>query len=175
VFVYRNTTRAKAARVYIQRNHIWNSFSVFHILLTTTNQILYFIFEQSDWSMKQEVRNFLRNLSNCWGIVQRCSFKLGNELVNIFRNASIGTTVRVLSNELKTTFLFSMSFNIRLIMLSTVILFRQHISVCSVEVAVQIPENLLKKRLIKEDWNSKQTKKTTSKDWLSWRDIFSVS
>jgi hypothetical protein len=24
-----------------------------------------FIFEQSDWSMKQEVRNFLRNLSNC--------------------------------------------------------------------------------------------------------------
>jgi hypothetical protein len=36
-----------------------------------------------DWSMKQEVRNFLRNLSNCWGIVQRCSFKLGN----------IGTTV----------------------------------------------------------------------------------
>jgi hypothetical protein len=31
--------------------------------------------------------------SNCWGIVQRCSFKLGNELVNIFRNASIGTTV----------------------------------------------------------------------------------
>jgi hypothetical protein len=43
--------------------------------------------------MKQEVRNFSRNLSNCWGIVQRCSFKLGNELVNIFRNASIGTTV----------------------------------------------------------------------------------
>jgi hypothetical protein len=31
--------------------------------------------------MKQEVGNFLRN------------FKLGNELVNIFRNASIGTTV----------------------------------------------------------------------------------
>jgi hypothetical protein len=28
-------------------------------------KILYFIFEQSDWSMKQEVRNFLRNLSNC--------------------------------------------------------------------------------------------------------------
>jgi hypothetical protein len=46
-----------------------------------------------DWSMKQEVRNFLRNLSNCWGIVQRCSFKLRNELVNIFQNASIGTTV----------------------------------------------------------------------------------
>jgi hypothetical protein len=23
------------------------------------NQILYFIFEQSDWSMKQEIRNFL--------------------------------------------------------------------------------------------------------------------
>jgi uncharacterized membrane protein len=43
--------------------------------------------------MKQEVRNFLRNLSNCWGIVQRNSSKLGNELVNIFRNASIGMTV----------------------------------------------------------------------------------
>jgi hypothetical protein len=43
--------------------------------------------------MLQEVRNFLRNLSNCWGIVQRNSSKLGNELVNIFRNASIGTTV----------------------------------------------------------------------------------
>jgi hypothetical protein len=47
--------------------------------------------------MKQEVRNFLRNLSNCGGIVQRCSFKLGNELVNIFRNASIGTTVKVVN------------------------------------------------------------------------------
>jgi hypothetical protein len=45
--------------------------------------------------MKQEVRNFLRNLSNCWGIVQRNSSKLGNELVNIFRNASIATTVTV--------------------------------------------------------------------------------
>ena len=43
--------------------------------------------------MKQEVRNFLRNLSNCSGIVQRNSSKLGNELVNIFRKASIGTTV----------------------------------------------------------------------------------
>jgi hypothetical protein len=45
--------------------------------------------------MKQEVRNFLRNLSNCWGIVQRNSSKLGNELVDIFRNASIATTVTV--------------------------------------------------------------------------------
>jgi hypothetical protein len=42
--------------------------------------------------MKQEVRNFF--LSNCWGIVQRHSSKLGNELINIFRNASIGTTVK---------------------------------------------------------------------------------
>jgi hypothetical protein len=57
--------------------------------------IFYFIFGQSDWSMKQEVMNFLRNLSNCSGIVQRCSFKLGNELGNIFRNASIGTTVNI--------------------------------------------------------------------------------
>jgi hypothetical protein len=47
--------------------------------------------------MKREVRNFLRNLSNCWGIVQRNSSKLGNELINIFRNASIGTTVKFLS------------------------------------------------------------------------------
>jgi hypothetical protein len=63
------------------KEHLWTIPQQF-------DQILYFIFEQSDWSMKQEVTNFLRNLSNCWGIVQRCSFKLGNELVNIFRNAS---------------------------------------------------------------------------------------
>ena len=44
--------------------------------------------------MKQEIRNFLTNLSNCCGIVQRNSSKLGNELINIFRNASIGTTVK---------------------------------------------------------------------------------
>ena len=61
-----------------------------------TNQILCFISEQPDWSMKQEGRNFLRNLSNCWGIVQRNSSKLGNELINIFRNASIGTTVNTM-------------------------------------------------------------------------------
>jgi hypothetical protein len=44
--------------------------------------------------MKQEVRNFLRNFEE---IVQRNSSKLGNELVNIFRNASIGTTVNLKS------------------------------------------------------------------------------
>ena len=79
-----------------------------------------------NWSMKQEVKNFLRNISNCRGIVERNSSKLcirvicevmhsshsevmhsrlcirviaklciryGNELVNNFRNTSIGTTV----------------------------------------------------------------------------------
>ena len=47
------------------------------------------------WSMKQEVRNFLKKFSKFQGIVQRCSFKLGNELVNIFRNASFGMTASI--------------------------------------------------------------------------------
>jgi hypothetical protein len=81
--------RVVSAQVYKrERLYVWYITS-----RLLTNQILYFIFEQSDWSMKQEVRDFLRNLSNCWGIVQRNSSKLENELINIFRNASIGTTV----------------------------------------------------------------------------------
>ena len=38
-----------------------NSLKSSQLPVSLTNQILYFIFEQSDWSMKQEVRNFLRN------------------------------------------------------------------------------------------------------------------
>jgi hypothetical protein len=65
--------------------------------------------------MKQEVRNFLRNLSNCWGIVQRCSFKLGNELVNIFRNASIGTTVvLIISLGIYSVFVFCAALVLRM-------------------------------------------------------------
>jgi hypothetical protein len=84
-----------SGKLSVDRNGKEN-FSLCYSRANRSSQILYFIFEQSDWSMKQEVRNFLRNLSNCWGIVQRNSSKLGNELINIFRNASIGTTVKSL-------------------------------------------------------------------------------